>query len=209
MTARESFGPALRQQRERRGLTLAVVAERTKISHWLLQSLERGDVSRWPGGIYRRAFVRSYAAVVGLPVEPTVCEFVRLFPEPGQDPPAVLDDDDPRRLRMTLVPEARWKAPVLRLTAALFDLAVVLFAAHVVSTLAGIGFWMPAALVALSYHLTGAVLLGRTAGAVLVSPGAATRRPGTIRDHVARLRHAWFPGLVDVGDGSREHHVAM
>ena len=209
MTARESFGPTLRQQRERRGLTLAAVAESTKISPALLRLLERGDVSRWPGGIYRRGFVRAYAAMVGLPVEPTVSEFVRLFPEPGQEPPAVMDDDDPRRLRLTLVPEPRWKAPVLRATAVVFDVVVVVFAAHVVGTLSGIGFWMPAALVSLSYHATGAVLLGRSAGAMLVSPGVAARRPGTIRDQVARLRHAWFPGLVDVGDDSREHHAAI
>src|SRR5262245_22059357 len=135
MTECESFGPTLRQERERRGLTLAAVAARTKISPHMLASLERGDVSRWPGGIYRRSFVRAYAAANGLPPEPTLCEFVRLFPEEGQDPPVMLDDDDPRRLRLTLVTEAWWRAPLLRSTAALFDAAVVLLAAHVVSTI--------------------------------------------------------------------------
>jgi transcriptional regulator with XRE-family HTH domain len=207
MNARESFGPTLRQQRERRGVTLAAIAERTKISPQLLRSLERGDVSRWPGGIYRRAFVRAYAAAIGLPPEPTLLEFVRLFPEPGQEPPALLDEDDPRRLRMTLVPEAPWKAPVLRASAVVVDVAIVLFAAHVVATLAGIGFWMPAALVGISYHATGALLLGRSAGAVIVSPGVTPRRPDTERDQVARLRHALFPGMADVSDGSREHRA--
>ena len=208
MTARESFGPTLRQQRERRGLTLAAIAESTKISPQLLRSLERGDVSRWPGGIYRRAFVRTYAAAIGLPPEPTLCEFVKLFPEPGQDPPALLDDDDPRRLRLTLVPESRWKEPALRATTALFDAAVVLAVADVMSTVAGVGFWTPAALVGLAYHATGAVLLGRTPGAMLVAPGAASGRPRTIRDQVARLRQAWFAGLSEVGDSSRERHAA-
>ena len=118
MTARELFGSTLQQQRERQGLTLAAIAQSTKISRHLLASLERGDLSRWPGGIYRRAFVRAYASAIGLSPEPTLCEFVRLFPEPGQDPPALLDDDDPGRLRLTLVTEPRWKAPALRLAAA-------------------------------------------------------------------------------------------
>jgi transcriptional regulator with XRE-family HTH domain len=206
MTARESFGPTLRQQRERRGLTLAAISRRTKISRHLLASLERGDVSRWPGGIYRRAFVRAYAAAVGLPPEPTLSEFVRLFPEPGHEP-SVLSDDDPHRLRLTLVAEPRWRAPALRATAALVDAAIVLFVAQVVATFAGTGFWMLTALAGLTYHATGAVL-GRSPGALLVAPGGAARKPRTLRDQFARLRHGWFPGLVDVSDGSREHHAA-
>jgi len=101
MTARELFGSTLRQQRERRGVSLAAIAGSTKISRHLFASLERGDLSRWPGGLYRRAFVRAYASAIGLPPEPTLCEFISLFPEPGQDPPSLLDDD-PRRLRLTL-----------------------------------------------------------------------------------------------------------
>jgi transcriptional regulator with XRE-family HTH domain len=206
MTARELFGPTLRQQRERRGLALADVAERTKISPHLLRSLERGDVSCWPGGIYRRAFLRAYAAAVGLPPEPTLCEFRRLFPEPGQEP-SVLLDDDPHRLRLTLVTEPRWKAPALRATTAIVDAAVVLAVAQFVSMVAGTGFWMLAAVAGLAYHATGTVLLGRSPGALLVVPGVATRRPRTLRDQVARLRQGWFPGLAEVGDGGREHHV--
>jgi transcriptional regulator with XRE-family HTH domain len=203
MTARESFGPTLKQQRERQGLTLAVIADSTRISPHLLRSLERGDVSRWPGGIYRRAFVRAYATAVGLPPEPTVTEFVRLFPEPGQEP-SVLADDDPDRLRLTLEPEPRWQAPALRATAALFDAAIVLLAAYAASTLAGIGFWMPAAVVGLTYYTTGAVLKGRSPGSQLVAPMVAARRSRTIRDEVARLRRGWLPGLVDVGDAEHE-----
>jgi hypothetical protein len=48
--------------------------------------LECGDVSHWPLGIFRRSFVRSYAKAIGVPAEPIVAEFVRLFPEPGEVP---------------------------------------------------------------------------------------------------------------------------
>ena len=210
MTARELFGSTLRQQRERRGVSLAAIAGSTKISRHLLASLERGDLSRWPGGIYRRAFVRAYASAVGLPPEPTLCEFISLFPEPGQDPPALLDDD-PHRLRLTLVAEPRWKAPALRSAAAFVDTGVVVLVAVIASSLSGltsIGFWMPAALAGLAYHAAGAVLLGRSPGAWLMTSSVAAQRPRAIRDEFARLRQGWVPDLLDPAKNSREHPAA-
>jgi hypothetical protein len=211
MTAPELFGSTLRQQRERRALTVAAVANSTKISAHLLTSLERGDASRWPGGIYRRGFVRAYASAVGLPPEPTLCEFVRLFPEPGQAPPALLGDDaddDSRRLRLTLVTEPRWKAPALRSVAAFADAGAVVLVAVIASRLTGVGFWTTAGLAGLAYHAAGAVVLGRSPGAWLMTSGVAARRPRAIRDQFAHLRQGWVPGLLDPGERSREHPAA-
>jgi transcriptional regulator with XRE-family HTH domain len=61
-----TLGVYLRAERERRGLTLRAISESTKVSVPLLEGLEGDDISRWPGGIFRRAFVRSYAEAVGL-----------------------------------------------------------------------------------------------------------------------------------------------
>lgn len=61
-----TLGAYLRRERERRGLALRTISESTKVSVPLLQGLEADDISRWPGGIFRRAFVRSYAECVGL-----------------------------------------------------------------------------------------------------------------------------------------------
>jgi cytoskeletal protein RodZ len=63
----DSFGGRLRQQRERQQIALTTIAEQTKIKLSLLEALERDDVSHWPTGIFRRAFIRSYAHAVGLP----------------------------------------------------------------------------------------------------------------------------------------------
>ena len=60
------LGAYLREERERRGLALRSISENTKVSLPLLEGLEADDISRWPGGIFRRAFVRSYAEAVGL-----------------------------------------------------------------------------------------------------------------------------------------------
>jgi cytoskeletal protein RodZ len=75
------FGTHLRQAREKRGLTLQQVAITTKISARVLEALERNDASKLPGGIFSRAFVRSYAREVGLDPEATVASFVAAFPD--------------------------------------------------------------------------------------------------------------------------------
>jgi transcriptional regulator with XRE-family HTH domain len=61
-----SLGTWLRRERERRGVTLTEISDQTKLSVPLLQGLEADDLSRWPGGIFRRSFARSYAAAIGV-----------------------------------------------------------------------------------------------------------------------------------------------
>jgi len=81
----EGFGARLRQQREKREIALATIAEQTKIKLSLLDELERDDISHWPTGIFRRAFVRAYAAAIGMDQETAVREFLERFPEPVED----------------------------------------------------------------------------------------------------------------------------
>jgi cytoskeletal protein RodZ len=83
-----AFGPRLRQERERRQISLTSIAANTKISRSLLEALERDDVSRWPTGIFRRSFVRSYAEAIGLDPDEVVREFMERFPDPSATPPA-------------------------------------------------------------------------------------------------------------------------
>ena len=78
------FGGKLRQAREGRGLSLRQIAVTTKISVSALEALERNDVSKLPGGIFSRSFVRSYATEIGLDPDTTVQEFLDRF----QDEPA-------------------------------------------------------------------------------------------------------------------------
>ena len=77
----ESFGARLRLQRERQQVALATIAEQTKIKLSLLEGLERDDVSHWPEGIFRRAFVRGYARAIGLEPDVVVREFLELHPD--------------------------------------------------------------------------------------------------------------------------------
>jgi cytoskeletal protein RodZ len=86
----DDFGGKLRQARERRGISLRQIAASTKISAAALEALERNDISKLPGGIFSRAFVRSYALEVGLDPDETVREFLQRFnQEPARTAEAV------------------------------------------------------------------------------------------------------------------------
>src|SRR5262245_217311 len=85
----DSFGPRMRSERERRRIALEAIAENTKIGIGLLKGLERDDLSRWPSGIFRRSFIRSYAEAIGLDADETLREFLERFPDPMDEVDAV------------------------------------------------------------------------------------------------------------------------
>lgn len=74
------FGSRMRHVREGRCISLRQIAQTTKLSVSALEALERNDTSRLPGGLFSRAFVRSYAAEIGADPEETVREFLSQFP---------------------------------------------------------------------------------------------------------------------------------
>lgn len=166
MTAEQvEFGSQLRRERERRKVTLSSVAESTKINKSLLAALERGDASQWPSGIYRRAFLREYAAAVGLPPESMIAEFQHLFPEPGSPchngpgtPPPQSD------LRLTLAPEVRWPAQsfAIQVTAAILDGIAILAASAAIAQSLHLDFWTVTGIFALIYHAIATAGLGGT-----------------------------------------------
>ena len=80
MSERDTFGPRLRRERERRGISLETIAARTNVSIELWRGLEANDFSKWPGGLFARAFVRDYARVVGLDPDELIDDFCRLYP---------------------------------------------------------------------------------------------------------------------------------
>jgi cytoskeleton protein RodZ len=79
-TSENDFGCRMRHIREERGVSLRQIAQTTKLSVSALEALERNDISRLPGGIFSRAFVRSYAAEIGVDPEQTVRDFLSQFP---------------------------------------------------------------------------------------------------------------------------------
>ena len=163
MTEPRSFGSWLRRERERRNITIRAIADRTKIGAGLLEALERGDVSRWPAGIYRRAFIKAYADAVGLDTDLVVANFERLFPSPdaalaAAEPvaaPARVDGAaaQPGEMRLQLADMAPRvnRVAVKHLS---IQLGVVVVMAVVGFVAVGwLGFWAAAAVAAVVQHV--------------------------------------------------------
>jgi cytoskeletal protein RodZ len=74
------FGARMKRLREERGIALRDIADTTKISVSALEALERSDISRLPGGIFSRGFIRAYAEQIGMDPDDTVREFIKRFP---------------------------------------------------------------------------------------------------------------------------------
>jgi transcriptional regulator with XRE-family HTH domain len=186
----ESFGARLRTERERKHIALQAIAQSTKINIALFEALERDDASRWPPGIFRRAFIRAYAEAIELDPESITREFLERFPDPAGDPPTapvksdrvggVRHDSSPAdasSLRLTLaddrLPFAGVRAGMLgdwsrRATAAASDLAIVFAIAAGVFAVTG-RFWTPFAIATICYYFGGVVALGNSPGGWLVA----------------------------------------
>lgn len=85
-----TIGEALRRAREAAGLTLAEVAERTKVRPGILSEIEADDHDRLPALTYSLGFVKAYARTVGL--DPTAAaERYRLESQKGDPIPTMVD----------------------------------------------------------------------------------------------------------------------
>jgi cytoskeletal protein RodZ len=80
------FARFLRENRERRGLSLDELAVRTKIQRRYLAAMEDGDFAQLPGAAYRQAFVKSYARELGLDVQEVLERYSLAVQPPGEEP---------------------------------------------------------------------------------------------------------------------------
>ena len=187
-TGTGSFGARLRAERERRHISIATIADSTKILGALLEGLENNDVSRWPlTGFYRRAFIRAYAVAVGLDPEPVVREFFERFPVPEEVPPATDADAAPpavgagNPLRLTLADTGPFFAggPMLRtLRTRLRAIALDAFVLAVIglSLFVVLGsLWAPLCIAAAVYYFGSILILGNTPGVCLFATRSNNR----------------------------------
>ena len=172
-TTDATFGQRLRLERERRRITLASIAANTKISLHLLEGLERGQLSRWPSGIFRRSFIRAYAEAIGLDPHDLTREFLDRFPDPPdlpfQSPPSDARRIPPNEAVLRLLSmRPRWAAVA-------WDVCVLL-AVGLMLFVAFNRFWMPFAIATLAYYGASILVLGNTPGVSLFAP-ATTDAP--------------------------------
>jgi transcriptional regulator with XRE-family HTH domain len=212
MSHKESFGLRLRAAREREGISLDSIAQRTKVSvtHW--EAMERNDFSRWPTGLFARAYVRDYCTIVGLNAEEVVDEFCRYFPngdrrrENQVRSQAEVVDIRSQYKEDRLPPEGDRRAPSpdaarqakpwafpggergRRTAGALVDLVGVGLLAIGASQVIGVGFLPAFGVLSLVYYPVGAVLTGSSPG-IALSHLLARRVPELV-PAVERRMHA-------------------
>jgi transcriptional regulator with XRE-family HTH domain len=170
-SSKPAIGARLRAHRERRGITLAALAESIKVKQTLLESLERSDLSRWPPGIYGRALVREYAKSIGLPPNETLEQLGELFPEDerrerGSRPPqAVPVPGSHPQLRLIPAGPSTPATSVryFRVRAAVIEAIVIIALACVLSAIGVLGFSTAAALLALTWYPLAATVCGHEA----------------------------------------------
>ena len=158
-----TLGTWLRRERERRGVTLSQICEQTKLSVALLEGLEADDLSRWPRGIFRRAFTKSYATAVGLDPDLVVKRVEEAHPVKECDAidiPTAVPVPPPSASATSAVAPARPPSARTRIIAATLDLLVA----------GALGFGFAAAgsrllwpvLAIAAYHALGMMLTGRS-----------------------------------------------
>jgi transcriptional regulator with XRE-family HTH domain len=212
MSDREAFGPNLRRLRMQRSVTIEQIAAATKVSASLWSALERNDLSRWPTGIYARAYVRAYAVEIGVDPEATVDEFCRSFPTGDRRAGRVVreqaalighdlqwkDDlahvDADRRIEPSqpdLPPIGFDKAHRIikasRIIAAVCDACAVAVVAVALAELAPVGWAVAAAASAFAYQGLSLVALGCTPAAWTIDTFLANRHPSTRRARSPRF----------------------
>ena len=181
--SREDFCQALRAARKRRGVTLHDIAAVTKVCTSHYEALERGDLRRWPKGIFRRTFFKGYVENIGLPVAETMDAFIALFPEDGVDGAAPQPAATEASLRLDL--DASWHGPKTplksRLIIALID-ALAVIAVSAPAAIAGVNIATAAAIAAMSYFTVGMLLFGESPAARAKRSRGGSAAPDTATD---------------------------
>ena len=170
---RATFFADLGAARQAKGISLEQIAASTKINISLLKALENSDLSRWPKGLFARSYLRDYLRAVGLPVESTVGDFIRLFPDVDESSAAQElargDEPEPAPLPLALTfgndkPD-RFAERARRLCAATLDAAIVVMASATVALTLPASFWTVATVIAVFYYSLGVAWLGHPFGA--------------------------------------------
>jgi cytoskeletal protein RodZ len=82
-TQAKSLG--LARRRQKKGVSLETIAERTKISLQFLRAIEAEEFQKLPGGIFSTSYLRQYASIVELDPDELLAHYtecVALEPKP-------------------------------------------------------------------------------------------------------------------------------
>jgi len=84
-----SLGTRLREEREKRNVTLDEISRATKIGTRMLRALEEENFDLLPGGIFNKGFIRAYARFLGMDEEEAIADYLAATGDtPGRPPRA-------------------------------------------------------------------------------------------------------------------------
>lgn len=78
-------GAFLREVREYKNLTIDYVSQKTKVSAFYIECMEREDFEDLPSRVYIRGFIDSYARLLGLPVFKVINAYLKRFDDVRRD----------------------------------------------------------------------------------------------------------------------------
>lgn len=93
----QNVGAVLRHARRQRALSLAELADATKIRVTLLRAIEANQRGQLPETIFLRGFVRAYAREVGLDPDDVARRYLEQFEPVTQPAASATDDEQPRQ----------------------------------------------------------------------------------------------------------------
>lgn len=116
-----TVGQVLKEEREKRFLSLDEVEEATKIRKELLEALEYGQYQKLPPPTFIQGFIKNYGKFLGLNTEKLLAIFRREFSE-SKNPPRILDSfvNPPNDKKFRLTPSRVMVSVVLSLVVIFF-----------------------------------------------------------------------------------------
>jgi transcriptional regulator with XRE-family HTH domain len=167
---RRAFGERLRRHREKQRVTLEEIAASTKVAASLFAGLERGDCSRWPGGMYNRSFIRGYASAVRLDPDDIAAEFAECYNAPVETSTSAISPTAARprtsappfalRLKLDVDPEELRRRAARRAVLAILDILAIAVVAGIVWFASGVSYWSALALFSIAYQVSVRLLSG-------------------------------------------------
>lgn len=110
------LGEFLKQTREEKGFSINDIQEKTKIRRRYIEAIENGDYPTLPGQFYARAFIKSYAEVLGLPSHEVLEKYAGELPKIPTAPvdTSPISRSQKREMRKSASPMAgKWVSRIL------------------------------------------------------------------------------------------------
>jgi cytoskeleton protein RodZ len=93
----EELGRMLRQERERRGLSIEEVADRLKLMPRIVRAMEQADTGELPQAAYARGFIKAYGNLLALAPEQIHAGMEDAWPDDSYQPPIPYEPAEERK----------------------------------------------------------------------------------------------------------------